>query len=35
MRTDVTDATSRQLDWMVTVAAAWSSRLIAAVRLVP
>jgi hypothetical protein len=34
-RTDITDAMSRQLKWMVTFAAAWSSLLIAAVRLVP
>lgn len=35
LRTDIADATSRQLMWMVTFAAAWSSLLIAAVRLIP
>ena len=35
LRADVTDALSRQMRWMVTFAAAWSSLLLAAVRLLP
>ncbi len=35
VRTEIADAMTRQIKWMVTFAAAWSSLLIAAVRLIP
>jgi hypothetical protein len=35
LRTEIAEGTTRQLRWLVTFAAAWSSLLIAAVRLVP
>ena len=35
LRTEMAEGTTRQLRWMVTFAAAWSSLLIAAVRLIP
>jgi hypothetical protein len=35
LRTEVADAMARQIKWTVTFAAAWSSVLIAAVRLMP
>ena len=35
IRTEIADAMTRQIKWMVTFAAAWSSLLIAAVRLIP
>ena len=35
LRTEIADAMTRQIRWMVTFAAAWSSLLIAAVRLIP
>ncbi len=35
LRTEIADAMTRQIKWMVTFAAAWSSLLIAAVRLIP
>ena len=35
VRTEISDVMTRQIKWMVTFAAAWSSLLIAAVRLIP
>lgn len=35
VRTEIADAMTRQIKWMVTFAAAWSSLLIAVVRLIP
>lgn len=35
VRTGTADAMTRQIRWMVTFAAAWSSLLVAAVRLIP
>ena len=35
VRTEIADAMTRQIKWMVTFAAAWSSLLIAAVRVIP
>ncbi len=35
LRTEIADAMTRQIKWMVTFAAAWSSLLIAVVRVIP
>ena len=35
VRTVIVDGTNREIEWMVTFAAAWSSLLVAAVRLIP
>jgi hypothetical protein len=35
VRTAISDGVNRQIKWMVTFAAAWSSLLVAAVRLMP
>jgi hypothetical protein len=35
LRTEIADGITRQIKWMVTFAAAWSSLLVAAVRLIP
>jgi hypothetical protein len=35
LRAEIADSMTRQIKWMVTFAAAWSSLLIAAVRLIP
>ncbi len=35
LRTEMIESTNRQLRWMITFAAAWSTVLIAAVRLIP
>ena len=35
IRTEIVDGTNRQIKWMVTFAAAWTSLLVAAFRLIP
>ncbi len=35
VRTEIADGVTRQIKWMVTFAAAWTSLLVAAVRLIP
>lgn len=35
LRTEFVEASPRQITWMVTFAAAWTSLLVAAVRLIP
>jgi hypothetical protein len=35
LRTEIAEAATRQLRWLITFAAAWSSLLITAVRLIP
>jgi hypothetical protein len=35
LRTEFTEASNRQIKWLVTFAAAWSSLLVTAVRLIP
>jgi hypothetical protein len=35
MRTEFVEATNRQIKWLVTFAAAWTSVLVAIVRLIP